>query len=149
MTVFGMPSRGEKYTEKKRRMKDHGKVLPLLASDARVLPTRGSTFCMPALLCILLSAKLHAPRSITGFDPTVITHSTVHLCFNRNSFYLTYIGLSVFVRVCVYARLSYSLSFARLTCSPVVSRPTRSPNSSLLAFLIPPWSCQTSTHPRG
>ena len=86
---------------------------------------------------LLYLAICQAPRSITGSDPAVTTHSTVHLCFNRNSFYLTYIVLSVFVRVCVYARLSYSLSFARLTRSPVVSRPTRSPNSSLLAFLIP------------
>ena len=44
-----------------------------------------------------------APRSITSFDPGVTTHSTMHLCFNRNSFYLTYFVLSVFVCVCVYA----------------------------------------------
>ena len=35
--------------------------------------------------------------------------------FNRALFFLTHVVLSVFVSVCVYARLSYSLSLANLT----------------------------------
>ena len=49
----------------------------------------------------LYLAICQAPRSITGSDPVVTIHSTVHLCFNRNSFYLTYIVIGVFVHVCV------------------------------------------------
>ena len=50
--------RREIYRE---RPTENKKALPLLALDARVLLTRGSTFCVPALLCIWLLAKLHAP----------------------------------------------------------------------------------------
>ena len=85
----------------------------------------------------LYLAICQAPRAITGCDPAVTNHNTVHLRFNRNNFYLMYFVLNVVFRVCVYSWLSYSLLFARLTSSPVVSRPTRSPNPSFLTFLIP------------
>ena len=80
-----------------------------------------------------MSGHCQALRSIIGSDPVVITYSPVLPCFNRNSFYLTYVVLSVFV----YAPLPFSLMFASLTRFPFVSRPMRTSNSSLLAFLIP------------
>ena len=108
-----MPSRGEKYTEKKRRRTDHRKVLPLLASDARVLPSWGSTICVPALLVsgYLPSSTLHR-RLWSGCKRR--QHRAPE-SLNRNPFYLTYVVLCVFARVCAYARLSCSLSFASLT----------------------------------
>ena len=52
----------------------------------------------------LYLAICQAPRSITGSDPAVTTHSTVHLCFNRSSFYLAYIALRVFVHASTHPR---------------------------------------------
>ena len=72
---------------------------------------------------------------------------------NRNPFYLTYVVLCVFARVCAYARLSCSLSFASLTCFPWSQTLRAIRSSSLLVSWFlgrrPSWSCPTSTHPRG
>ena len=88
---------------------------------------------------LFVSGFCEALRSIAGSDPVVFTCSTTHLrrLIETTLFLLTHVVPSVFVCVCSHARLSYSLPSAILTCFPVVSRPTRSPNSSLLAFLIP------------
>ena len=68
-------------------------------------------------------------------------------------FYLIYYFLCVVVRVCFHAWLSYSFSFARPTCSLVGQDPRgpQNPASSLSWSLgsRPPWSCPTSTRPRG
>ena len=110
--------------DRERLTIDHRKLLPLLASKAQVLPTWGIDL-LPADVSLFLglsSSTLHR-RHWSG----CIHHLVL---FNSNLVFPTYVVLRVSVCICVYARLSFSLSISNLTCLPVVSRLTWASDSS-------------------
>ena len=144
-----MPLRGED-TQGKRRTDRKRRCFPLLASDARVLPTWGSTFCATMSAHTRLFAKLHAlSPALIRLYPLVIVCPSVY----TGLFYLIYL-LSLCLRLCLTTRgsliLYRSLDLHTLSwCQNL--RDLQTPPSSPSWFLgsRPPWSCPTSTHPRG
>ena len=109
MLFRGKDTQGKRRTDRGRRR------FPWLASDARVLPTWGSTFCAPTSPCTLLlflSSTLHH-RLWSGCN-----HRQHRASVIVTELYLQYIYtcfLSVFVRICDCASGSYSLSPTSLT----------------------------------
>ena len=100
--------------------KERGLIREESASPARVrrlsAPDLGIDLLRTDVSLYLAFTELYAPSSGLIRLYSLAAHPLA--LFNRNLFFLTNFVLSVVVRVCVYARLSYSLSLANLTCLP-------------------------------
>ena len=114
----------------------------MLASDARVLSTRGTSLCV--CVCFLLSSKLCSrlrPVVLPAHHAHVLTNTVILFCclvslFNRDALYrwptiVSLLSFSVLSTVSVCMRRAVLLFFARFLGT------------------TPPWSCPVSTHPRG
>ena len=109
----------------------------MLASNAPVLPTRGSTLYVFAYLCVFIFCR--AISFVTGSDPVLIVYCATRTFCLIQLTYLTSIvcHISICVPSCRAKNARFSLSLLTLLCLPTVSVPTRSADSFPLTSLIP------------